>query len=129
MNLAFTILLSVVTICSSSPRHHVVPRQVTQSPSYTKLTSDQVEHLQNKGFGPTVASIFDTPSAYEDDDSDEEEINDDSSVASTQVRRPVFAENAYYQNAIPVVQARPQPQVVRKPVPQQYRPQYLEVIC
>lgn len=128
MYLWITILLSLATIsCVAS--HHVVPRQATQLPGYTKLSSDQVEHLRNKGFGPTVPTAFGKSSALEEDDDDEEELNEDSSVASTQVRRPVFAENAYYQNAIPV-QARPQPQpqVVRRPVQQQYRPQqYLEV--
>lgn len=119
-----------MTISHAIPKHHVVPRQVTQVPGYTKLTSNQVEHLHNKGFGPTIASEFQNKAAFEDDedDSSEEELHEDSSVASTQIRRPVFAENAYYQNAIPVVQARPQPQVVKRPPPQQYRPQqYHEV--
>lgn len=130
--LAFAVVL--FGVCNALPRHHISPRQVTQEPGYTKLSSEQVKHLQNKGFGQTIPTIFQTTLSYEEDDESlEDDKNDDISVASTQVRRPVFSEDSYYQNAIPVVQARPQPrpqpqpQVVRRPVQQQYRPQYIEV--
>lgn len=122
MHVSVAILLSFLAIVYASPKHHIVPRQITK-------------HIQNNGFRPTVSSAYNTRVAYEDEDEDDnvEELNEDSSVSSTQIRRPIFAENTYFQNAIPVVQARPQQQqqIVRRPPgpPQQYKPQQFHEVC
>ncbi|GJQ79133.1 hypothetical protein Trydic_g5386 [Trypoxylus dichotomus] len=102
--------------------------QSTQIPNYTKLTEQQVKHLQNKGFGPTVPTAQNQPNAnYNRDDEENEEENESVNVASTQVRAPIYnGENYPIPNAIQISerpQSRPQV-VVRKPIQQQYRPQY-----
>lgn len=102
--------------------------QSTQVPNYTKLSEQQVKHLQNKGFGPTVPSAVNRLNDNDDDESGEEDeaVN----VASTQARVPIYSgENYPVPNAIQInqrPQPRPQP-VLRKPIPQQYRQQYEQV--
>lgn len=68
-----------------------VPQQgITGPPTYTRLTSDQIHHLQNRGFGPTVRSAaeFRPTVAYEAYDDEEYE---DSEVQSSQDREPTYA--------------------------------------
>lgn len=123
MHLTVAILLSLLAIVYASPKHHIVPRQIGQ-------------HLQSNGFRPTISTVYSTRSRYEDENVDDEEgveeLNGDSSVSSTQIRRPLF-ENTYFQNSIPVSQARPpQQQLVKRPPPgppQQYRPQQFPDVC
>lgn len=124
----FAIILLLSPIISCLP-------QSTQVPNYTKLTDQQVKHLQNKGFGPTVPTAFSKPTANQkqaDDDEDESEEDEAVKVASTQARAPVYnGENYPIPNAIQINQRpQPRPQVVqRRPVQQQqvYRPQYVQV--
>lgn len=116
----------------NSEIHQVVRRealhpQQLQQQGFTRLSAEQIRHLQNRGFGPTVPSSFRSTVAYEEQD--EEEDDEDTSVASTQVRRPTYEDaNSYLQNAIPVQsrpvsrpqQHQPQPVLVqRRPVQQQ----------
>lgn len=107
-----------VSVCLS---HKIVPRQVTALPSYTKLSDQQIKHLQSKGFGPASGAGFQPTAAYEEDDDDD--AVEDSSPASSQVRRPTYAEEIYQNpNAIPVIQQRQQ--IIRRPV--NYNQQYVQ---
>lgn len=118
-------LLQLGLLCLYTSAHKIVPRQITQLPQYTKLSSNQIRHLENQGFGPTVPSGFRPTSAYEEEE--DEDLEEDTSVASTQVRRPTYSEENYPNpNSLQVLQQRPQartPVVYKRPIQQQYRPQ------
>lgn len=120
---SFVLVIFLVPVITSLP-------QATQGPNYTKLTEQQVKHLQNKGFGPTAATAFKPTVNYNSDEEQEEEENEAVNVASTQVRAPIFnGENYPIPNAIQINQ-RPQPRpqsVLRRPIQQQYRSQYPQV--
>ncbi|XP_017771949.1 PREDICTED: uncharacterized protein LOC108559250 [Nicrophorus vespilloides] len=107
------ICLQCVLVCVVA-----LPQHVTQLPNFTKLSAEEIRHLQNRGFGPTSPSPFRPTLAYEEDEDDHE---DDISLASTQQQRPVYANEAYLQNVIPVVRVQQRPQPVRK-VQQEYVP-------
>ncbi|XP_022911739.2 uncharacterized protein [Onthophagus taurus] len=120
MNLLILFLIPLVTsLPQSSPGQ-----------TYTKLSEEQIKHLQNRGFGPTASTAFRPTSNYEDDKEEELEEDDDTEVASSQARVPIYSDDNYpVQNTIPVQQRpqnRPQTQIVQRKPPQ-YRPQYGDV--
>ncbi|XP_065167846.1 uncharacterized protein [Atheta coriaria] len=120
-------LLALITSNAALP-------QVTNGPSYTKLSAEQIKHLQSKGFGPTVPTPFRaTQSLVNEHDEDEEEEDEDIAPAQSQARRPVYGDDYNLQNVIPVQvrpaqrpQPQPQPQIYRRPIQPVQQPQYVQ---
>ncbi|XP_023312375.1 uncharacterized protein LOC111692554, partial [Anoplophora glabripennis] len=63
--------LFVITSCLAISLVHCIPQPVTQTPGYTQLSSEQVRHLQERGFGETVKTFVPT-AAYREVDKDYE---------------------------------------------------------
>ncbi|KAJ8928878.1 hypothetical protein NQ314_018499 [Rhamnusium bicolor] len=126
-----------LTLCLVAATVHCFPEPqlVTQLPGYTQLTHEQIQHLQQRGFGSTVKSFRPTVAYREVEDDVYDFI--DSEAESSQNRAPTFANQNYpiplkttplqpnqnypvpVRTTPPRVYASPTPKPDRRPPPQQ----------
>ncbi|KAG5892472.1 hypothetical protein JTB14_017436 [Gonioctena quinquepunctata] len=104
MKILFTLCCIAIATVNSSP-------EPTQVPGYTKLSLQQINHLQNRGFGSTRKAFAPTVAYTEEDDEYADEI--DSEPESSQDRAPTYANQNY---PLPVTRATVQPNL-NYPIP------------
>ncbi|XP_018564544.1 uncharacterized protein LOC108905946 [Anoplophora glabripennis] len=108
--------LFVITSCLAISLVHCIPQPVTQTPGYTQLSSEQVRHLQERGFGETVKTFVPT-AAYREVDKDYEP---DSDAESSQDRAPTYINQNYPIPLSKTLQGQNYPQIVRTTQPRVY---------